>query len=98
MVAFPWDTPETTPVDAADATLPSLLLHVPPAVASVRLVVKPTHTEAVPVIAAGNGLIVTETLPSAPQQPAADTAKPGGKKLFIKQAKKLNFLKIDSVI
>ena len=31
------------------------------------------------------------------QQLAADTAKPGGKKLFIKQAKKLNFLKIDSL-
>ena len=31
------------------------------------------------------------------QQPAVDTTKPGGKKLFIKQAKKLNFLKIKSL-
>ena len=36
-----------------------LLLHVPPAVASVRVVVKPTQTAAVPKIGVGNGFTVT---------------------------------------
>ena len=35
------------------------LLHVPPAVALLKVVVDPTHTLVVPVIAAGSGLIVT---------------------------------------
>ena len=50
------------------ATLVVVLAHVPPAVASVRLVVKPAHTVAVPVTDAGIGLIVTVTLPSAPHK------------------------------
>ena len=40
-----------------------LLLHTPPGMASVKLVVEPTHTLVTPDIAAGNGLMVTDTLP-----------------------------------
>jgi hypothetical protein len=36
-----------------------LLLHVPPAVTSVKLVVEPTQTEVAPVIADGDGFTVT---------------------------------------
>ena len=54
----------------ADPTvaLPLLLVHVPLGVASVRAVVDPTHTFAVPVIAAGSGftVIVAETLQLGP--------------------------------
>ena len=56
----PDDTPVTTPVAGSTvATAGVALLHVPPAVASPNVVVDPTHTERVPVIAAGNGLTVT---------------------------------------
>ena len=40
-----------------------LLLHTPPAIASLKLVVDPTHTLVAPDIAVGTGLIVTDTLP-----------------------------------
>ena len=40
------------------ATAGVALLHVPPAVALLSVVVEPTHTLVVPVMAAGNGLIV----------------------------------------
>ena len=56
------------------ATDPLLLVQVPPEVASVRLVVKPAHTVAVPVTDAGTGLIVTVALPCAPHRPPADRA------------------------
>ena len=55
----PADTPVTTPVLPTAARLVLLLLQVPPVEASVKAVVKPTHTLAVPVIAAGKGLTVT---------------------------------------
>ena len=56
-------TPEVTPVTIPDvepmvATPVLLLVHVPPEVASVNVVVKPTHTFVVPPIAAGFGLTV----------------------------------------
>jgi hypothetical protein len=51
----PGATPLTTPPVPTVAMLVLLLLHVPPAEASVRLVVKPTHTLDEPVIAAGVG-------------------------------------------
>ena len=56
-------TPEVTPVTMPDvapmvATPVLLLVHVPPEVASVNVVVKPTHTFVVPPIAAGFGLTV----------------------------------------
>ena len=72
IVEVPAATPVTIPVDPIVALLTSLLLHVPPAVTSVNEVVDPTQTAFVPEIAAGNGLIVTDTLPSAPQHPDPD--------------------------
>jgi len=54
------DTPVTIPVDEPTVALvTALLVHVPPASALESVVVPPTHTEAVPVIAAGNGNTVT---------------------------------------
>ena len=67
MVAVPLDTPVTTPVDEPTrATVPSLVLHVPPGVASVSAVVAPTHTLVTPEIAAGSGCTVTVTLAVQP--------------------------------
>ncbi len=51
-------TPVTTP-DTTVATPPALLVHVPPLVVEARVVVDPTHTDAVPVIAAGGAFTVT---------------------------------------
>ena len=56
--------PLTTPVVAEpeEPTVPTvitLLLHIPPVVVSLKVVVKPSQTLAVPVIAAGRGLMVT---------------------------------------
>ena len=59
MVAVPEVMPVTTPVeDPMVATPVALLLHVPPEVVLVNVVVKPTHTLVVPAIAAGFGLTV----------------------------------------
>ncbi len=73
IVAIPVLTPVTFP-DPSIVALPLLLLHVPPAVASVRLVTEPVHTVDAPAILAGNGFIETVMLPCVPQQPAADCA------------------------
>ena len=52
--------PVTTPVKDPMLAVPvELLLHVPPAVASVNVVVSPEQTLRVPSIAVGNGLTVT---------------------------------------
>jgi len=61
IVAVPADTPLTMPVKPIVATEPSPLLHTPPLVASLSVVVEPAHTLMVPVIAdtVGNGLTVT---------------------------------------
>ena len=60
MVAVPVDTPVTIPVVAPTvAVAVLLLLHVPPVVGSLSVVVAPMHTTAVPVIAAGSGFTVT---------------------------------------
>jgi len=61
MLAVPADTPVTIPVEPTVALPGLLLLHAPPAVASVRLTVEPTHTGAAPVIAV-IGLTVTITV------------------------------------
>ena len=53
---IPVATPELEPIVAK---VTSLLAHVPATVASVRLVVDPSHTFSVPPIAAGEGLTVT---------------------------------------
>ena len=59
MVAVPEDTPVTIPVAISIyAMAVLLLLHNPPP-ASVKVVVAPTHTWALPEIAGGNGLTVT---------------------------------------
>jgi len=60
MTEVPPDTPVTTPVPATTVAIAGVaLLHVPPAVASANVLVKPMHTVVVPVITAGNGLTVT---------------------------------------
>ena len=60
-------------IEPIGATDPLLLDHVPPAVASLNVIVVPRHAVWAPVIAAGHGLIVTVTLPSVPQQPYDDS-------------------------
>ena len=68
IVVEPFDTPVTTPVKEPTDAIPELLLvHVPPDDALASVVVKPTHTLVVPVIAAGSGLIVTVVLALAVQ-------------------------------
>ena len=59
---LPAATPVTTPVDALTVAVAVLDdVQTPPAVTSDKVVVAPSHTEVVPVIAAtvGNALIVT---------------------------------------
>ena len=57
--AEPFETPVTMPVVPLTVAIPvAPLLHKPPAVASDRDVVKPTHTEVPPDIAAGIALTV----------------------------------------
>ena len=51
--------PVTMPVALTLAVPMALLLQVPPGVASVNGVVKPEQTTCVPVMLAGNGLIVS---------------------------------------
>ena len=62
MVVLPAATPVTTPVDASTVAVAVLDdVQTPPSVTSDKVVVAPSHTEVVPVIAAtvGNALIVT---------------------------------------
>ncbi len=59
MIEVPAVTPVTTPAPAGTVENALLLLQVPPTVASVNVVVKPTQTAIGPDIAAGNGLTVT---------------------------------------
>ena len=64
IVADPAATPVTTPVALIVAIAVDELLHTPPLVASVRVVVLPTQTVFVPPMAAGvdgRALIVTAT-------------------------------------
>jgi hypothetical protein len=53
--------PETTP-DVLMVAIPAALrsaLQVPPEVASLKVVVRPGHTEVIPVMPAGSGFMVT---------------------------------------
>ena len=76
MVVVPDATPVTVPLDEPMVALAGVLLaHVPPVVASVRVVDEPTHTDVAPLIEAGSGLIVTLALPSVPQHPKEDWAR-----------------------
>jgi len=49
----------STPLPLSEATAGDVWLQVPPGEASVSAVDKPTHTVSDPLIAAGNGFIVT---------------------------------------
>jgi len=53
IVDVPADTAVTRPVDEFIVAYPGLLLHTPPEVASLRVVVDPAHKVVVPVIGAG---------------------------------------------
>ena len=68
MTAVPPETPVTTPVTSTiEAIVASLLLHVPPAVASLSVVVRPTHTNSgLPVGTAVVGYTVTTMVPIQP--------------------------------
>ena len=59
MIAVPAVPPVTTPAPLIEAVPGALLLHVPPAVASVNAVVRPEHTARVPVMAVGKAFTVT---------------------------------------
>ena len=59
MMAVPDITPVTIPVLPTEAVPEALLLHVPPPVRSVSVVVRPMHTVSGPVIPDGPGLTVT---------------------------------------
>ena len=61
MIAVPAAIPDTMPVLPSTTRTPPnpVLLHVPPGAASLRLVEKPAHMRAVPVIEAGSGSTVT---------------------------------------
>ena len=58
MVVAPDDIPATTPVDELMVAVAELLFQVPPDVASVKVVLEPTHMLDEPVIADGIGLTV----------------------------------------
>jgi hypothetical protein len=66
MVAVPAIDPVTTPDPSIEATLGELLTHEPPLVVEDNVVVLPTHTAAVPEIAAGTGLTVTVAMALQP--------------------------------
>jgi len=55
----PVTSPELEPIEATAITL---LLQVPPIVASLKTVVVPAHMVVFPVMAAGNGFTVTVTV------------------------------------
>jgi hypothetical protein len=59
MVGVPPATPVTTLLVPMVASAVLLLLHTPPVVVSLNVVVRPTHTVAIPVIGAGSGLTVS---------------------------------------
>jgi hypothetical protein len=65
MVAVPAATPPTVPAaTVAIAVLP--LVHTPPATPSLRLVVNPVQTLAVPLMAAGEAFTVTTVVTEHP--------------------------------
>jgi hypothetical protein len=62
----PAATPVTIPVGPTTAREELLLVHVPAPPPSANGVVEPAHTDAVPVIAGGNGLTVASTVEIQP--------------------------------
>jgi hypothetical protein len=70
-VAEPPATPYITPVDGSTVAMAaSLLLHVPPAVASVQVVVRPWHIAVLPPAIAAGVVFVTVILALLLQAPA----------------------------
>jgi len=70
MVTVFADTPPTTPPPALTVPTAALLLvHVPPGVVELSVVVAPVHTVLLPVMAAGNGLTVTTAVRVQPLVP-----------------------------
>ena len=66
MVSTPATIPVTTPVvRPTDATTPELV-HVPPGLALVRVMLKPAQTVFGPIIGAGNGFTVIVTVVKQP--------------------------------
>jgi hypothetical protein len=64
IVVVPAPTPVTIPEEVPTVAVPGrLLVQVPPVVASLRIVVVPGHALSVPVIAAGNGLMMIVSVP-----------------------------------
>ena len=61
MVAVPPETPVTSPVVLTVATAVALLLHVPPPVVLVSVILLPAHTDEGPEIALTEGLTLTVT-------------------------------------
>jgi hypothetical protein len=73
ILVVPLVTPVAVPVARPiPATVVLSLVHVPPVVADESVALFPLQMAAGPVMAAGGVLIVTFTLPSGPQQPAAE--------------------------
>jgi len=67
IVAVPAEAPDTTPVaEPTPATTVLLLLHVPPVVASAKVIAEPTQMLVRPVIAEGKGLTVTTRVAKQP--------------------------------
>ena len=66
MTDVPAVTPVTTPPTVIVATAGVALLHAPPAVALLKVVVALTHTLVVPVMAAGSGFTVTVVVTAQP--------------------------------
>ena len=66
MIVVPEATPVTTPVPVPMFTLVLLLLHTPPGVPSVRVMVEPMHTVAGPSMDEGVGLMVTAAVVKQP--------------------------------
>ena len=67
MFTVPAEIPPTIPLPAPTVPVAgTALVQVPPADASLNVVVKPTHTFVTPVIADGNGLTVTGVVAKQP--------------------------------
>jgi hypothetical protein len=67
MVVVPGTSTVSTPVVVIVATVVTVLLHVPPPVRSVRVVVVPGHRLALPDIIPGSGLTVTIVVTVQPE-------------------------------
>ena len=63
---MPAATPVTTPPAVMVATAGVALLHVPPAVALLKVVVEPAQTVVIPAMATGNGFTVTVAVTRQP--------------------------------